>query len=189
MKKIISTALILAVVLSLSTTAFADGIVNVNASESLGQNTENEILETAIANEQSIINMPSVRQPVSILRRGTSLPTSQWYFNGTAPYSATFSNVKAGIYTNYYFYGHDTYYVSVSKVSVSKDCKFTFFMYDMTEPDEIEPLSSTAFSASSSSNEAEATYSDLNSNHKYCVFLRTDGQGAASGTITVSYSY
>ena len=182
MKKFIASILAIALVLSCSATAFADY-----------DNTDNGYIASSEQNivpsvPQQLISRPNALNPNVIVTRGSTLPTEAYEFDGTSPYSGSFSGVSGGLYTNYYFTGHTKYYVSFDNVSVTSNCNFVFYLYDMTTRSMVGAAKSYSFSSSSSSNEAYASYNTY-ADHNYCVFFRTDYTARASGNIYVSYAY
>lgn len=141
----------------------------------------------ASANSQLLVSRPfGMNSPASVTR-GVSLPTKEYTFDGQTPYFGLFSDVKEGIYTNYYFTGYSKYNVSFGSVTVTSNCSFTFFLYNMSTGSIVGTPQTVAFTAGIY-NSAEASFNTLAS-YKYCVFFRTDGNGYASGNIGVSYSY
>lgn len=187
MKKVISLLLCVVLVFSLSATAFADSEYELNTAdlvdpaiqyESDAQNSINEL--------QTVITYGNSLNP-TFITRGTSRPTSAYTFDETNPYSASFSGVSAGIYSSYYFTGHTKYNVSFRNVTVSANCNFIFYLYDMTGGYIVNNTSEVGFTKGTN-NEAYASY-DTIGDHCYYVFCRTNSTATASGTMKVSYSY
>lgn len=123
---------------------------------------------------------------------GTSLPTEEWnfaeYLPRPNPYVAEFSEVGAGIYTQRYFKGFASYTVGFSELKRASGGKMTYCLYDMTAG-----TFSKQYQSNLLNSEAEGycsnTFSGLNTDHKYCVWIRASG-GAADlyGIVQVTAS-
>lgn len=175
-KKLVALLLVLTMALCLfPASAFADN------------GEKNFVVETSNVNSQRMVSRPTPLNPLNITR-GTNLPTDKYVFQGTEPYKGSFSDVSAGIYTNYYFSGYTKYNVSFTNVSATGNCNLIFYLYNMTTGTMVGQAKSVAISSDTSYNEAYASFTTIASSN-YCVFFRTDNSKSISGNIKVTYSY
>lgn len=117
--------------------------------------------------------------------KGTSVPTSAWNF-WDGVYSASFTEVAAGIYTSYYFTGVNTLKVYFSNLHTeSGSAKLVYYLIDLTNNSSSGPYYSNTLSTSSSE-EVYRTFSGLTTSHHYCVWLRSNNTSKIDGNIIVS---
>lgn len=186
-KNMLSTLLILSLlVCAFNVTAFADNTV---LEEAEIKNVEIQESKSVHEYEYKQYIMSNLGSGMKIFTRGTSLPTEKHNFDGIEPYRGSFKEVKFGIYTNVYFQGYDKLNVSFEDISVTGNCKFMYGLYDMTDGRYVNgDLSERSFTTNGPNN-AYGSYKSLNTTHKYCVYFKTDGFGAAAaGTVKVTYS-
>ena len=106
------------------------------------------------------------------LLRGTNVPTAQ----GTLPYTGAFSNVQAGVYTNYYFTGVNSLIVEFWSTTPS-NATFTV---------QILNVDGGYWVGADSGVSTYKKCSNLSATEKYAVFFRPDkGYSPAAGSIGV----
>lgn len=140
------------------------------------------------ANNEVVENEEFVDYIVQNGARYTTKPTVKWDLSN-ATYHGSFSGVKAGVYTNYYFTG--VTYITVSFFNLRTDfeqCKFEFALTDLTDSYGSSGFRDVDLDGSDTvGTDAYGSYTGLNSNHKYCIFMRTvQPDEAASGDIYVN---
>lgn len=121
--------------------------------------------------------------------RGVNTPTRSWNLT-VSNYNGSFSGVEAGVYTNYYFKGISYIVVSFDDLRTdAEDCVFQFRLIDLTDSAGTSAAKSVRLKGGDDGEYVVETYANLNTSHKYCIFMRTVNPGeAASGRISVSGS-
>ena len=142
----------------------------------------------AIASLMSICAFSVSAEDSDIALCGTSIPTSAYYLSNGA-YTASFSNVAAGIYTSKYFVANDsTIKVKFSGVTTksSEDDKIAYWLYTnagyLVESDPHY----TSFTKSGGTKAAGSYTFTTSSKQKYYVWFRSHNGSKMSGTITVA---
>ena len=109
-------------------------------------------------------------EPILYSPMGTTVPTAPH----SLPYSGSFSGVKAGVYTNYYFTGTTTLNVAVTNITINKNqtTKLMVNLYDVTSHCFLWGTSSDILPYNTSSSfYASLTGPGLTSSHNYAVFF------------------
>ena len=121
----------------------------------------------------------------NVITRGVDIPTQEWdWDNGV--YSSYFSDVKAGIYTGYYFTGASVLYLTLDNITVSGSTQFMYQLICLTDDTYSSPLYKVSMS-SGDSNLIERSF-NVSNNYDYCIFIRTSNYESADGDIQISYS-
>lgn len=180
MKKLISIMMSISLIFSLSSVAFAD-----EGAEILNQAQDTKVYYTLPVDQEILIEHFASGYGIKEISRGVDIPTSEHDLS-SGVYTGSFSGVMGGIYTNKYFTGRNTLKVMFENLTGSTSCTFYYMLYDITSG---SYGSARSVSLSTSSTESYYTFTGLNSAHEYCVFMRTNYMGTASGDITVSSTY
>mgnify|MGYP004661012385 FL=1 len=182
-KKILSVVLVLAMMAALGTQVFAENEERVTA---IGYNSAlvgEMVKENAAATGgyERVCHVGSISA-----MRGTSLPSSAWSF-WDGVYSGSFSGVKSGIYTNYYFTGVNTLRLYFSGLCTqSGTAKLTYYLIDMSDNNSATGPYYSELLSTTSSDEVYKTFSGLTSSHNYCIWLRSNNTRGIDGNITIS---
>ena len=118
--------------------------------------------------------------------RGTSEPDEAWDFAKGA-YKANFSEVKAGIYSGYYFTGYNIYKLGIDNVSTTGGCTVYYGLLDMDTNKYADDMQEVTYTSAVSGKEIYKTFYALDFSHKYCVFIRTNSSvSSVAGYLMVS---
>ena len=110
---------------------------------------------------------------IEAVTRGPNVPTEK----GTLPYSASFYNVRSGIYSGKYFTGTTEFTVEIWGTNPS-NARFNIFIYEVVD--------GGAWAVDVKTDVRFAEFQGLSANKNYAIFIKpVNGVGATSGNIEI----
>lgn len=145
------------------------------------------VVPAAASNIDEVDNVKIVDHIVQGSARGTSFPMKKWDLTKSA-YGGEFTDVAAGVYTNYYFTGVTQLVVTFRNLTTEDDLvMMEYTLTDMSDSTKTYATKSVRVEKGETKETGGWPYAGLDTSHHYCVFIRTVNSGTrVSGKVVVS---